>query len=176
MQISALAVGLIETLVRLDPEPTFLTLYTSPKEFRALIPRKQGLAVVSNDDKAIYTPFVAFVAGPAVTTTSQSYLVSPIFISSRWTCVDALIYPLCPVRVRMHHTRVLGPGTCKPARWHRWRLDRAELTLSWRKSRSQASVPFADNRFAFNTPPLSAEEFISTIENTSLMPLLPIGL
>jgi hypothetical protein len=70
MQIGALEADLIETLVRLDPEPTFRTLYTFPREFQALVPRKRGLPVVSNGDKAIYTPFVAFVARPAVTTTS----------------------------------------------------------------------------------------------------------
>jgi hypothetical protein len=80
MQIGALEADLIETLVRLNPEPTFRTPYTFPKEFQAPVPRKRGLAVVSNDNKAIYTPFVAFVAGPAVATTSSSYSVSPKFI------------------------------------------------------------------------------------------------
>jgi hypothetical protein len=46
------------------------------------------------------------------------------------------------------------------------------LTLTWRKSRSQASVPFTDNRFAFDTTPSISRGIRTTIENTSLMPLL----
>ncbi|CAO3941180.1 hypothetical protein [Achromobacter mucicolens] len=55
----------LEVLGGLKPAPTFKAMYTFPREFRALAVRRKG-RVSPNDDRVMFTPFVAFIAKPSV--------------------------------------------------------------------------------------------------------------
>jgi hypothetical protein len=68
-QIETMESDFMKAFTKLDPEPTFRALYTFPQEFRSLVPRKRGHADPSAG-KAIYTPFVAFLAKSAIKGTS----------------------------------------------------------------------------------------------------------
>jgi len=54
-----------KALAALDPRPTFMASYTFPSEFRAISLRRNGREA-SVDGRAMYTPFVWFIAKPAV--------------------------------------------------------------------------------------------------------------
>ncbi|AXW61547.1 hypothetical protein CJO94_05840 [Ralstonia solanacearum] len=54
-----------QTLNKLTPRPTFQAIYTFPSEFRALVSQRRGVEVRTSE-QTIYTPFVAFIAKPAV--------------------------------------------------------------------------------------------------------------
>lgn len=58
----------VEVLNGLAPKPEFQALYTFPEEFRGVVPRRKGVAT-PKDGRAIYTPFVSFIAKPAVNST-----------------------------------------------------------------------------------------------------------
>ncbi len=53
------------TLLSLEPRPTFLATYTFPEEFRFVVRKRKG-RVAPSDDTSIYTPFVSFIAKPAI--------------------------------------------------------------------------------------------------------------
>jgi hypothetical protein len=55
----------IQTLSQLENRPGFVASYTFPEEFRVLVRRRSGVALASGDS-AIFTPFVIFLAKPAV--------------------------------------------------------------------------------------------------------------
>lgn len=57
-----------EALTGLAPKPEFQALYTFPEEFRGVVPRRKGVAAPL-EGKAIYTPFVSFIAKTAVNST-----------------------------------------------------------------------------------------------------------
>nr|CUV24074.1 conserved protein of unknown function [Ralstonia solanacearum]CUV37661.1 conserved protein of unknown function [Ralstonia solanacearum]CUV38860.1 conserved protein of unknown function [Ralstonia solanacearum]CUV64277.1 conserved protein of unknown function [Ralstonia solanacearum] len=54
-----------QMLAKLTPRPTFQAIYTFPSEFRTLVPRHKGVEV-QKSGRAVYTPFVSFIAKPAV--------------------------------------------------------------------------------------------------------------
>ncbi|EHP40349.1 hypothetical protein OR16_26428 [Cupriavidus basilensis OR16] len=58
----------VEMLAGLKPRPAFVATYTFPEEFRALTPRRKGKEAPKNG-RAIYTPFVSFIAKAAVNST-----------------------------------------------------------------------------------------------------------
>lgn len=55
----------LKVLLGLTPSPTFKAMYTFPREFRALAPRRRGQAA-PKDGRVMFTPFVAFIAKPSV--------------------------------------------------------------------------------------------------------------
>jgi hypothetical protein len=57
-----------DALTGLAPKPEFQALYTFPEEFRGVVPRRKGVAAPM-EGKAIYTPFVSFIAKSAVNST-----------------------------------------------------------------------------------------------------------
>jgi hypothetical protein len=67
-EISNFEDSFIKELSQLEPKPQFLALYTFPKEFRCLAPRKHGKPV---DGNMIYTPFIAFVVRSNVNSKSS---------------------------------------------------------------------------------------------------------
>jgi hypothetical protein len=54
----------LKQLESMKPRPLFMAMYTFPMEFRRLARRSRGQT--SRDGSTIYTPFVAFIARPAV--------------------------------------------------------------------------------------------------------------
>ncbi|MCA8248049.1 hypothetical protein LGN12_12840 [Burkholderia multivorans] len=59
----------INVLASLKPRPTFIATYAFPNEFRQLVPRQQGKEA-PKEGTAMYTPFVLFIAKPAVNSMS----------------------------------------------------------------------------------------------------------
>lgn len=59
----------LNMLAGLKPRPAFVATYTFPEEFRALAPRRKGKEAPRHG-RAIYTPFVSFIAKLAVNTTA----------------------------------------------------------------------------------------------------------
>lgn len=49
----------------LKPQPAFQAIYKFPEEFRGLVPRRKGMEAPKSG-RAMYTPFVSFIAKPAV--------------------------------------------------------------------------------------------------------------
>ncbi len=58
----------LEMLASLTPRPAFVATYTFPEEFRALAPRRKGKEA-PKQGRAIYTPFISFIAKPVVNAT-----------------------------------------------------------------------------------------------------------
>jgi len=63
--IEIMEASTLDVLSKLMPSPGFKAIYTFPVEFRALAPRQKGHGK-PQDDRAIYTPFVLFIAKPAI--------------------------------------------------------------------------------------------------------------
>ncbi|MRW87532.1 hypothetical protein GJ698_26015 [Pseudoduganella sp. FT26W] len=56
-------------LAELTPKPVFRAIYTFPEEFRGVVPRPKGVSKPV-DGRAVYTPFVLFIAKAAVNSRS----------------------------------------------------------------------------------------------------------
>lgn len=69
--ISNLEDEFFKELAKLDKPPSFQAIYTFPKEFRQFVPRRNGRPA-TNLKNIIYTPFVAFLARPAVNSTKAA--------------------------------------------------------------------------------------------------------
>jgi hypothetical protein len=67
-ELEGMANASVEALAGLAPKPAFQAIYTFPEEFRGVLPRRRGVASPMNG-KAIYTPFVSFIAKAAVNST-----------------------------------------------------------------------------------------------------------
>jgi len=59
----------IDAVAGLKPRPTFIATYAFPNEFRQLVPQRRG-KVSPKEGSAMYTPFVLFIARPAVNSLS----------------------------------------------------------------------------------------------------------